>query len=594
MRGGNISDIAPGNAESSRLYLRLIGRLGAQMPPTGALNQDAINTIKAWIDQGAVWPDELAGDMAPPPADPDATRLMAALRAGDRAGFERLLPGNARSANRPGQGGATPLMYAALYGDARAVQLLLDSGADPNVANMAGATALMWAVTDLGKTQVLVDYGADVNARSDDGRTPIAIAAGLLSGGPVVNLLLEYGAKPSPRLPTDLAPLREAARIGDAAMFKAMLDHGADPKGPGAPPAAFMRANCPACAEIVDLPVVQAAPPPPPGAAAPPPPPAYVPGVAAAPRVVTLSPAAVRAAIERSVPLLQKNGASFIQETGCVSCHQNSVMAMAIAAARKNGYRVDESMEASHTKAVGAYIESWRDRALQGIGIAGGQDSVSYIMFGLISADYPSDAATDGQAYFLKMRQSPDGRWRIAARRPPIESNDIEVTALSMRTLQIYGLTALRADFAKAVERARGWLATAKPESTEERAFRLLGLHWGGAGKDLIALAARELVADQRPDGGWAQIPTLASDAYATGQALVALRESGMLAPPDPAFKRGAEFLLGTQLDDGSWQVTTRANPVQPFFESGFPHGRDQWISAAATGWATTALALSR
>jgi hypothetical protein len=34
-------------------------------------------------------------------------------------------------------------------------------------------------------------------------------------------------------------------------------------------------------------------------------------------------------------------------------------------------------------------------------------------------------------------------------------------------------------------------------------------------------------------------------------------------------------------------------HPVPTFFESGFPHGHDQWISAAASNWATMALALS-
>jgi len=39
--------------------------------------------------------------------------------------------------------------------------------------------------------------------------------------------------------------------------------------------------------------------------------------------------------------------------------------------------------------------------------------------------------------------------------------------------------------------------------------------------------------------------------------------------------------------------VKSRAIPFQPFFESGFPHGHDQWVSMAASNWATTALALS-
>ena len=50
---------------------------------------------------------------------------------------------------------------------------------------------------------------------------------------------------------------------------------------------------------------------------------------------------------------------------------------------------------------------------------------------------------------------------------------------------------------------------------------------------------------------------------------------------------------MRTQIEDGSWFVETRAVPIQAYFESGFPYGVNQWISAAATGWATTALALA-
>ena len=40
--------------------------------------------------------------------------------------------------------------------------------------------------------------------------------------------------------------------------------------------------------------------------------------------------------------------------------------------------------------------------------------------------------------------------------------------------------------------------------------------------------------------------------------------------------------------------VNTRAEPIQAYFDSGFPYGTNQWISAAATAWATAALALSQ
>ena len=99
------------------------------------------------------------------------------------------------------------------------------------------------------------------------------------------------------------------------------------------------------------------------------------------------------------------------------------------------------------------------------------------------------------------------------------------------------------------------------------------------------------LLSEQRPDGGWAQIPSLASDAYATGEALVALRDSGALAVGDPGYQRGIRFLLNTQFEDGSWYVKSRVIPIMPYFDSDFPHGADQFISAAATNWAAMALA---
>ena len=103
---------------------------------------------------------------------------------------------------------------------------------------------------------------------------------------------------------------------------------------------------------------------------------------------------------------------------------------------------------------------------------------------------------------------------------------------------------------------------------------------------------AKRILAIQRADGGWAQLPTMASDAYATGQALYALQAGG-ISPQSDAFRKGAAYLLRTQLEDGTWLVRSRAFGFQPYFETGFPHGRDQFISAAATSWAAIALAFT-
>jgi squalene cyclase len=207
---------------------------------------------------------------------------------------------------------------------------------------------------------------------------------------------------------------------------------------------------------------------------------------------------------------------------------------------------------------------------------------------------YPPDEATNAGVYFLKNQQLPDGRWRqfYVTHRPPIQSGDITLTGTVIRALRVYAPKSRRTEYEKAIERGVAWLRKVQPKTTDEHALKLLGLSWAGlkANDAVIRGTARELLDEQRSDGGWAQLPSLPTDAYATGQALVALKQAGAILATDPAYNRGIRFLLSTQLEDGSWYVKSRSVPFQPYFESDFPHGHDQWISAAATGWATMAL----
>jgi squalene cyclase len=110
------------------------------------------------------------------------------------------------------------------------------------------------------------------------------------------------------------------------------------------------------------------------------------------------------------------------------------------------------------------------------------------------------------------------------------------------------------------------------------------------AEKEAIGSAARALLQQQRDDGGWSGNRFLASDAYSTAEAVYALGESGAGTAGDAGRRRGIEFLLKTQQPDGSWHVKSRAVKFQPYFQSGFPHDHDQWISATATALATVAL----
>jgi squalene cyclase len=169
----------------------------------------------------------------------------------------------------------------------------------------------------------------------------------------------------------------------------------------------------------------------------------------------------------------------------------------------------------------------------------------------------------------------------------------MQTAALAIYSLKQYTPALEKADTAKALARAAAWLVKVTPSTTQDRAFHLMGLAWANAGSGVIERAARSLAATQRADGGWSQLASMPSDAYATGQALYALNAAGRVPTSDPAYQKGVRYLLNTQEPDGTWYVKSRSIWIQPYFESGFPYGHHQWISAAGTSWAAMALSLA-
>jgi hypothetical protein len=475
------------------------------------------------------------------------------------------------------------------------VKLLLERGASASVRLPDGRGALQLAVgaRDASLLQLLLDHGA--------GRTPLPLANALAAGCTTCFEMLLALAEPG-----DLSgALTAAIRSGDLQVTKILLERGAKP-GPNTLQSVALSpktipvdtietligrgANIDAKISggtILDFAkkqgnttLVDALRR------------AGVKDEGAPPPLLKPKPSgSVRGALDRSLPLLQRADVAFIQRAGCVSCHNNSLTAMTMVAVRGKGARVDEHIARTQLRRIAAFLDENRERALENVGLPGGIDTVSYILLGMAAEKYPSDSITDAWARYVKNNQSPDGRWQCGSLRPPLESSDFQVTAASIRAVRTYGPKSQRADYDKAVERAVRWLERAQPTSTEDHAFKILGLIWGGGSQAVIQKTAEELLALQQADGGWGQLSSLASDAYATGQALVALRESRAHAVRNSAYRRGIQFLLDSQFEDGSWYVRTRALPIQPHFDSDFPHGRDQFISAAATNWAAMALA---
>jgi squalene cyclase len=304
-------------------------------------------------------------------------------------------------------------------------------------------------------------------------------------------------------------------------------------------------------------------------------------------------PEAISAAVEKGLPLILKSTAAYPESRDCFSCHHQAVPVLALTTAKERGFAVTDEDIRGPVELTEADLRDALESYQKGNGQGGGVTRAGYAMFTLELGGKGPDDVTKAVAGYLLQRDESRGRWRASSDRPPSEASEFTATYLALRALAKYGEASQKEKIEARVKKAREWLESAKPRDTEDRTFRLLALRAASASEALIKTAADDLLATRRDDGGWSQLDGGKSDAYATGSALVVLHLAGGLATDSPAYRSGLAFLIRDQRRDGSWFVASRSKPFQPYFESGFPYGKDQFISMAASSWALTALELA-
>lgn len=476
-------------------------------------------------------------------ADPNiasANGLTPLMAASGRNAIEvmRLLIARDAKVNARSGDGSTALMRAAATGNPATVKLLLDHGADPLVANKRKETALAESTTaGVEETvRLLLAKGARVNTQNDRGYSPLMLAAASdLQPAGVVKLLLAQGADPNLTAEGETARSL-AAKRGDTVVARLLGASEAERKAGGVAPIAI-KAQATHTAPV---------------------------------------------AVEKAMALLEKQSHNFIRIGGCNSCHAQDLPSAAAALARDRGLKAPLAIAQLSEAGRGTSTERVMDFGVIGVG------SVAWELFDFGMNRAPRNDYTDAVARYIALMQASDGHWKTnEGLRPPMSNGRHQVAALSIYALKHYG----HADARERIARAGAWLAQTRPVYTQDRAYQVLGLAWAGLDS---AAAARILAGAQRADGGWNQLPGMGSDAYATGLALYALGAGGKMAPSHPVYQKGLAYLMKTQAADGSWRVKSRSIWFQPYFESGFPYGPDQWISAAGTAWASMAISLAQ
>ena len=473
--------------------------------------------------------------------------------------------------------GTTALALAVRSADVDVVRFLVERGLDPTALNPGARRAALarnyrptidyliskglgpipdelfttatWESPDL--LARAIDAGAAVNAANaaQYGRTPLMTAvASEAAGVDTLKLLLDRGADPNIATTEGETPLDWAIYKGERAKIQLLEERGA------------MRGNGPRHEAFA--------------------PPAT--GGIADPRV----------SLRRSVARVLDVAPGFPERTSCISCHHNALPAIAAATARRKGIEIDEARARMNLDHIVEFFGASVPRMMLGDPAVGGEAlTAGYVQVALARDNHPLDTMTAAITHWLIARQLPDGRWLgNGVNRPPSEYSPISHTAMAAAGLTSYDMPGLKSEIEQSLRRAQQWLLAAEPKSAEERGMRLMGLVWTKAARPRVEAAIRDVRAQQEKDGGWSQFGRTAPDAYATGLSLYALCVAGV-PPTDAAYQRGVAFLLGTQYQDGTWLVKTHSFPVQRYFESGFPFGRNQWISTAGTSWASLAIA---
>jgi len=537
------------------------------------------------------------------------TALLVAAMSDQSADIARLLVQSGADVQAKDFLKTTTVRAAAFGNDTETLRLMIDAGVDVNAADLPGITPLMMAAGwngNLPAVKLLLAKGAKVNAvsapvmglPSKNGPSEFGLLTALMMSAPfgppeLIRTLLAAGADVNARDVRGMTPLMLAIATDrqDPAVIRMLLDRGADTSiksnlgetaadwaRKAALPAAMGLVKTQAAANAAKINAAANA--------------AKTNAASDSAHVVpaVAAPAELRPAVERAVGLIEKSSWAFFQNSGCVSCHAQSMTDMAVALARSKGIRVDENATRERAKMLQAIYPP--EPLLERMDPPGAEEQLAYPLAGLALSGYAPDRMTDAMVANIAATQGANGSFHVgAAARPPGEEGDIFRTALCLRALKVYGPPGRAAEMAARIGKARQWLETAKPVTAEDRNMQLLGLYWAGADAHALARLTKSILSRQQPDGGWPQRDGLPTDAYGTGESLYALAAAGGLSPNERAYREGVQFLLRTQREDGSWYVASRSARIQAYFEGGFPYGHDQWISEWGTAWAAMALA---
>ena len=272
----------------------------------------------------------------------------------------------------------------------------------------------------------------------------------------------------------------------------------------------------------------------------------------------------------RAIAYLAREVPAWRTEHPCYSCHNNGDAARALIAALSHAPEVRVALKETLTWL--AEPGRWESN---GGGEGGADDKpLARIQFAhattaAFAAALVPKAAVDSAAAIVAADQQPDGSWRLDSS-DSLGSPATYVTALATAFARLTLAASRLPSFDERVARAERWLGRAEVSNVPDAAAILMAFADASVTRvpDNWRTALDLLKKGQGRDGGWGPYLTSPAEPFDTAIATLALHGLTRRASrAEPTFTRtsltdaianGRAYLIRQQLEDGTWNETTR------------------------------------
>ena len=312
----------------------------------------------------------------------------------------------------------------------------------------------------------------------------------------------------------------------------------------------------------------------------------------------------VKSAVARGLARVTQAGINWRNNESCFSCHHQTLPMLAMTEAERAGFPLDKPWLHAQAENAHEYFQQRIDDMDEGQHVPGGAATAGYGLWALSLDQRPADTTTTAIVTYLVQIQGVQRLkgGKAADAKQPRDMPDRLVPAIAAARFRNWrhGTGAPRprtlCHRGAADQGCRGphsgpeVSGGGEPKNQQDRLWQLWGSHFLSDDVARKAAVRAAVIEAQQADGGWPQTAGDPSDAYSTGQALFMLCKTGA-SLDSPAVLRARDYLLKSQLADGSWRVEcASSSKAQPYFDNGDPHGEHQFLSTAATSWATAGL----